>query len=271
MSGYKSLILALSLCVLLTGLTKAEDADYLNEQAVTIALTKFDVNETMLELSWKISNNTDHDVWICDAIGTRTWEDETIDYETFMAEDLQTLVISCRLAKPIYALFVMPTNFFGRYVRLQAGQDLTESLSLTMPISRLLLLENETRVVPYATQLSIEIGYYDEDLPVLILQIVDVARRLNCESIDFEDYPEDYDIFRRYFKGMLVEDAFNNNKWADFRESVTSGADEIIFPYMTQFHDAGEHILDEQILRLEIDGVSIPMKGSWPQSSDFER
>ncbi len=259
MNRYKNIIFMLSLCILFARFALARDVDDSNEQeqTLTIALTGFDVNESRLELQWNIKNNSDHDIWICNAIGTRTWEDNTIDYETFMAEDLRTLVISCRLAKPIYALFTQTTHFFGRYVRLRAGQDRTESSTFATPFDISPLLENEMRGAPYATRLAIEIGYYDEDLPSLILQIVDVARRLNCESIDFEDYPEDYKIFRRYFGGMLIEDAFN--KWADFRETVTSGADEIIFPYMTQFNDAGEHIMDEQILRLEIDGVRIPV------------
>ena len=265
MNRHKNMILILSLSIVSTQCVHAEVADDSTEQkeAVIIALTKFDVNETNLELRWNIKNNSDHDIWICKTIGTRTWEDNTFDYETFLDEDLRTLVISCRLAKPIYAIFPQTTNFFGKYIRLRAGQDRTESFTFAIPFDISPFLENEMRGAPYATRLAIEIGYYDEDLPALILQIVDVARRLNCESIDFEDYYNDYRIFRRYFGGMLIEDTFN--KWADFRESVESGSDEIILPYMTQFHNIGEHILDEQFLRLEIDNVLIPIEGNWSQ------
>ena len=263
---YKNKILMLGLCVVFASWVQAEDSDDSIEQDLTIALTKFDVNDTTLEINWNITNNTDHDVWICDGIGIRYADPSYYDFEIFLAEDLRTLVISWRLAKPFRVIFFQKPDYFGRYVRLRAGQVRTESLSLTLPIGRYILIVNELRYTPYPTRLTLDIGYYDEDLPALILQIVDVARRLNCESIDFEDYGVDYWIFGRYFGGLLIEDTFN--KWEEFRESIMSGADEIILPYMIHLNGFGEHILDEQVLRLVVDGVRIPMKlGPYPPTN----
>ena len=66
-----SLILTLTLCIFFPRFAQAESGDDPNnmeEKVVTIELTKLDVNETTLELSYKIKNNTDHDVWICDDV-----------------------------------------------------------------------------------------------------------------------------------------------------------------------------------------------------------
>lgn len=263
MNRYKNIILMLGLCVVFARCVQAEDANdsIEQEQALTIALTEFDVNETTLKLSWKIMNNTDHDIWICDSISERNWEYLYVsDFEAFIAEDDQTLVLSWRLDKPLFGFFSTSVDFVGRYFRLRAGQERSEFETFPLPFSIFPYLEYDTGDAPYATRLAIEIGYYDEDLPGLIQQIVDIARRLNCESIDFENFEEyarDYKILDRYFGGLLIEKAFSEQE--DFRESTMSGGDEIILPYISEFYNVGEHILDEQILRLEIDGVYIPM------------
>ena len=259
MNMYKKIILLLGLCTIFVTRLQAEDVNNLKtqEETLSIALTGYDVNETTFKLSWSIKNNSDHDILICDAIGDRFLGYQS-GFERYIAADNQTLVFSWRLDKPICGLYPYPIDFLGRYVRLRANQEWSKSLTFALPLSRSPLIECDTGDASYATRLAIEIGYYDEDLPAQILQIVDVARRFNCESIKFEDYSEDWKIFRRYFAGILIEDSFN--KWADFRESITSGADEIIIPYIGEFHNMGEHVLDEKILRLDISGVHIPMR-----------
>ena len=63
----------LMICTLLTQSIQAEDVNDLDisqESAVNIELTKLDVNDTTLELSYKIKNNTDHDVFTVSRSGT---------------------------------------------------------------------------------------------------------------------------------------------------------------------------------------------------------
>jgi len=256
---YKKIILLLGLCTIFVTRLQAEDVNNLKtqEETLSIALTGYDVNETTLKLSWSIKNNSDHDILICDAIDERLLGYPP-GFDRYVAVDNQTLVFCWRLDKPILAMYPNPVDFFGRYVRLRANQEWSKSLTFALPLGYSTLIEIFRGDASYATRLAIEIGYYDEDLPAQILQIVDVARRFNCESIKFEYYSEDWKIFRRYFAGILIEDSFN--KWADFRESITSGADEIIIPYIGEFGSRGEHVLDEKILRLDISGVHIPMR-----------
>jgi hypothetical protein len=77
-----------------------------NEQNsdVSIIITKFQVNDQALELGLKIINDTDHDIWICDSVNT----DGVRDFEVFMAEDNQTLVVRRRFdLNPDQAGFVL--------------------------------------------------------------------------------------------------------------------------------------------------------------------
>jgi hypothetical protein len=79
---------------------------------VTMALTGFDVNDTNFELSWKIKNNTDHDVWICDDMIVET----DSDLEVYLSEKDLSLIIRRRLDVP--TAFWVQTNT-GRYVLLR--------------------------------------------------------------------------------------------------------------------------------------------------------
>jgi len=93
-------ILALTLCVFLARCTHAESADDLDhdeESAVTIELSRLEVTDANLDLSWKVKNNTDHDVWICDNINTHYLS----AFETFLAKDAETLLIRKRFDLPI--------------------------------------------------------------------------------------------------------------------------------------------------------------------------
>ena len=97
-----------------------------------------------------------------------------------------------------------------------------------------------------------EMGFYDEDLPCLILQIVDINNKLNCNSNLGHQDDEVWEIYYRFFPGTFIANTYNNNQ--SFRNSVTSAVDEIVIPYL------GETINGEKILRIEIDGLSIPLE-----------
>ena len=54
-----------------------------------IELTHLDVNDTNLKIGFKIINNTDHDIWLCDKY-----------VDTFMDTDNRTLVLRTRYNLP---------------------------------------------------------------------------------------------------------------------------------------------------------------------------
>ena len=106
----------------------------------------------------------------------------------------------------------------------------------------------------HARRVALEIGYYDEDLPALILDIVNMAERFNCDgsAISPEEPEKTLQVYRRFFGGIRIARLFNAEHAAYFRNSVTSGGDEVIAPYFRQA------LHGEQVLRLEVDNVSIP-------------
>jgi hypothetical protein len=245
MNRYKTLILALVLCVLMTGFTKADDP---NEQAVTIVLTGFDMNESRLELQWNIKNDSDHDIWVCDDIKIHNNE---INSEIFMNEDNKTLMIRRRFDVPYYC--TMSSLYYAKYTRLRPGEKRPESLSLPIPVYHFDLFVGMLSRAEYAKRLVLEIGYYNEDLPELILNIIEVAEKLNSEDVDI--HSDDAKITYRYFPGLVVSSLIGglsgfNSLDEDF--SVDPN-EQICVPYTFQA------LTGEQVLRLEINGVHIPM------------
>lgn len=251
-------ILALTLCVFLARCTNAEsgdDFDHEDESTVTIVLTKLEVTDANLDLSWKVKNNTDHDVWICDNINTHY----PSLFEAFLAQDAETLIIRKRFDLPIYKGVIWELAFQGRYVRLHPGQERTESVSLTIPVGRYRQFEGEEveqTNAEYARRLILEIGFYNEDLPGMILHIVELAERLNCASGVLRD--NDLEIYGRFFGGLVIASFFSSSSWSSFRESINEGGEEILMPHMQLVR------MGEQVLRLTVDGVSIPYKSSSP-------
>ena len=144
------------------------------QAAVKIVLTKFDVNDTRLELGWKITNNTDHNVWICDSLH----QVQPSIFEMFLDKDNRTLLIRRRFnIQLIEALLWKYPPVLSRYVRLLPGQEKAESQSFSLPVQPDRISAKEYGNAEYAERLSIEIGFYDEDLPELILKIVELSVR----------------------------------------------------------------------------------------------
>jgi len=238
------LITALILCFVLTMWPQAGDGDNPDveeETGVTIELTKLDVNDTNLELQYKIKNGTDHDVWICDNVNKIA-----NPFEVFLAKDAQTLVLRKRLDVPSSKIWhTQPT---GLYVRLRPGEDLFESLSLNLPVqsSFVFASQGRTLVTQNARFLSLEIGFYDEDLPGLILSIIQEADKfsdLKCFAATA--------MTKEYFRGLLVRNRMGT------------------LPSITEAHSKGQVFIcyswqaltGEKVLRIVVDGVSIPYEG----------
>lgn len=221
---------------------------------VIIELTGFDVNDINLELSWKIINNTDHDVWICDS--ATDW---------FMYKDNETLVIRMRYnISNAGMLWEIPYPRF-RYSRLRPGQEKVKSITHPLPVKPDALFKASRGNAEHASRVALEIGYYDEDLRALILEIVNVRDKLGCDwsAISFAEVPHStWEVYNRFFGGVLIAQLFNSPTVEYFRDSVMSGGDEIIAPYFRQA------LHGEQVLRLEVDNVSIPYKTNFPPLND---
>jgi len=230
-------------------LTAEEDA------IVKLVLTKLVVDDQNFEMGWKIVNNTDHDVWICDNY-----------VDKFMDRDNETLVIRMRYnISNAGMLWEIPYPRF-RYSRLGPDQEKVKSLSLALPVEPSATFKTSRGNAEHARRVALEIGYYDEDLRALILEIVNVAERLGCDAsaISFWDPQSTEEVYHRFFGGVLIAQLFNSPTVEYFHDSVTSGGDEIIAPY---FHQA---LYGEQVLRLEVDNVSIPYESNYPPLTNHE-
>ena len=214
---------------------------------VTMALTGLDVNDTKLELSYKIKNNTDHDVWICDDVSVFT----PTDFEVYLSEDEQSLLIRRRFDVPTTVYWAaLP---YGRYVLLRSDQERTESLSLDVPVDPRRFFATELAISDRARRLVLEIGFYNEDLPKLIRDILEMEEKLNCARLEFNsNYPRAF--FARYFKGIWISQLFGGlSGFESF--AYKEGSEEIKIPYS---HYTRQNFNDEQVLRIEVDGVHIP-------------
>ena len=240
-------MMVFTLCVFSQRCAQAESANDPNNEegkVVTIELTKLDVNDTKLELGWKIKNNTDHDVWICDDMIVET----DSDLEVYLSEKERILIIRIRLDVP--TAFWVQTNSTGRYVLLRPEQERTESVSLAVPVEPCRVYATELATSLYARRLVLEIGFYDEDLPKLIRDILEIAEKLNC--LEYSEHTTD--LFMCYFKGAWIAQLFGG--LSGFEENTyKEGSEEINIPYTRQ------QLSGEQVLQIEVDGVHIPYLG----------
>ena len=251
-----SLLMLLLVSVLLARFEPEEPADVMTAEEdaiVKLVLTKLVVDDQNLELGWKITNGSDHDVWVCETMNTNA---KLIKFETFMAKDDETLVIRRRFDLPLAVSLERPIG--GRYARLLPGQDRVESLSLPVPVIIDHLFEAELGNAQYAKRLVLETGFYNEDLPDLLLHIAEVAEKLSCDESLLR--LNDAEIYARYFGGLWISGVFNDDNYvsSQLRESVKEGKDEIVMPHM------GKARIGEHVLRLTIDDVSIPYNGLVP-------
>jgi hypothetical protein len=238
------LFMSLFFFALLVQFSRADDIDNIKEAAVTIVLTKFDVNDINLELAWKIKNDTDHDVWVCDTVRTPRPK-----FDVFLSADLKTLQIRRSLDVQTSRIwrYGPPT---GRYVRLLPGEDLTESLVLNLPVeSSFVYATKSTEVTKYASCIALEIGYYDEDLPALVRSIIQEAEKFSST------FNANFTIKIDYFRGLVVKTIFGSLEDFDSLNKDPYNDGNVLIPYSEQA------LTGEKVLQIYIDGVSIPYQG----------
>ncbi|MHC4168816.1 MAG: hypothetical protein ACYSWQ_17850 [Planctomycetota bacterium] len=251
MNKSMNLFLALTVCFFLAWYAQAGNEDDLDssdeESDVTIALAELDVNDTNLELSYKIKNNTDHDIWICDSVST----ERTINFEVYLAEDAQTLIIRKRLDILPDVVWHRPPKY-GRYIRLLPAQEYSESLSLAVPVHPSLVYIGDGANAEFASRLVIEIGFYNEDVLKRIRSILEVGERFYGAGVESTDYESD--IMRRYFKGLLLTNYFGGLSHFDEVHPAAGGSELLV--------GATYDLIGEQVLQITVDGLYIPYENS---------
>ena len=217
------------------------------ESGLRLMLTKYEVTGQRLELQYKTRNNTDHDIWLCDSAKVITKPEQR--FEVYMAEDGISLLIRKRHDVPLLRLWF--TSPRGRYIRLPAGQEHIESISLTLPIQPVATFSELPKMqeVVYARRLVLEIGYYLEDLPEMIRGIIAEAERIGCSDTNLDD--GDYSIHERYFEGLLLARFLKYNEY--FRHDNPKDATNQVTISYTDRLLKGEHCS-----RIVINGIFIP-------------
>jgi hypothetical protein len=209
--------------------------------AVTIELTKLEVTDSSLELTYTIRNSSDHSVWVCSEVGS-------MPFEMYLTHDQQTLLLRKRLDVPSTAVWNRPPAA-GTYTRLGPGAAQPESMLLDLPVTQKAIYASvtTTEVPQTVRRLALEIGYYDEDLPALVRGIFDVADKFSPESRNL-----DPNIERTYFRGLAVRRALGAY---DIMNQDPYGEGRISIGYSYQA------LVGEKVLRMEVNGVAIPYRG----------
>jgi hypothetical protein len=229
------------LCAIMSPPGGENGPDMIRDAAVAVEITKLDLNESRLSLSYSIKNGTSRDAWICSEVGS-------IPFEVFLTSDKQTLVIRKRLDVPCSRRWrgLAPV---GAYVRVAPGASLVESAEIALPVSPAVLYASgyATESTQPVRHLALEIGYYDEDLPALIHSIFAVADKSGLTSLDVPA-----DILDTYFRGLRVRGVLGGFDDMN-KDPYGQGCVRIVY--------SDQALTGEKVLRLDVNDVSIPYKG----------
>ncbi len=244
MDAARRILKVLAICCLCNMASHAQPADPVESPdagkglTVTIELTKLEVTDTSLGLTYKIRNSSDHNVWACSEVSS-------IPFEVFLMDDRQTLLIRKRLDVPTTVAWHRPPAA-GTYVRLGPGAAQAESLLLALPVAPSTVYASPATAEPaqIIRRLALEIGYYDEDLPALVRSILDVAEKFNLEG-----GTPDPNLERTYFRGLAVRRALASYGTMN-KDPDGTGCVHIDYSYQA--------LTGEKVLRMEISGVAIP-------------
>jgi hypothetical protein len=223
---------ALLILVLLSIGTQAKSEDYTS--GPTISVSKLDISDKTLELSYEIKNKSKKDIWLLAGFG-RT----SVSAEAFMKKDNQTLLIRRRLDVPFNGGDGIP---YFRYVLLRSEQSLTESVKRNLPFHPQYGFgagfRREAQGLEYATRLAIEIGYYTDDLPERISSVLEKADKIATPKSNDESKIKYYFISSLYYNKMS--------------EILRQRSDEILVPYTYQWFKG------EKVLQTTADELRIP-------------
>jgi len=167
-------LMAMLFCLFTSSLLWADTEDSNNTDGLRIVVNSVDVNDEILKLNYEIQNNSQQEIWICDSLAAYRG---ICDFDVYLDKDDKTLIIRKRFDLPTDMIWTNPP--FGRYIRIGPGKKRTESLLLSVPVygrSRFDLIEPLQNLV-YATQIAIEIGYYEGNLPEIFINLFEESEK----------------------------------------------------------------------------------------------
>ncbi len=172
MQRQANVIMAIQFMVFFGGTAWAEDmAAGIQSQSnrVTMTITESKVTETVINIRYQITNDSQQDIWLCE--GIVSWPSVGPDFEIYLSEGSKTLTIRKRLSVRGKEHIEWPFPPFATYLRLPVGERRFESITLPLPIHPVLVFGQRSppEDTAYATQLRIEIGYHESDLSKIIL------------------------------------------------------------------------------------------------------
>jgi hypothetical protein len=231
------IIAAMLICLPTPAQTQAKPAD--NATAPTITITKLDITDKTLNLSYEIRNTSEQDIWILGGFA-----ESDLSFDVFLDKDGRTLLMQRRFDVPSGGGDVVP----GRYVLIRPGDTRTESVTLALPVwpeyglasGRTAQLASQN----LATRLAIEVGYYPS-LPEKIRRTLEEADRIGMN-------PKTDDDRRRF---LYLQDSLRFNA---LNETLSRRDEEILLPYTHQWFKG------EQVLRAVGENVRIPYEEKDP-------
>ncbi len=230
------IIATLAICLPMATQAQAKSAD--NATAPTITITKLDITDKTLKLTYEIRNASGQDIWVCEGFDSLRG-----NFEVEMAQDGATLLIRRRFDVP--KVGYSPALPFARYVRICKGDNREESLVLSLPVHpyRVLLgAQRLVRVIEHATRLSLELDFYSGDLPGMIFGLLEEAEKdPQKKHVRDRGYPTDV-------IGWLNSSVYFNS----INEGIEDREDQVIVPWTNQT------LKGAQYLRTTADDVNIP-------------
>ena len=209
------------------------------EIGVTITLTELKVAEKTIEIRYKIMNSSDHDIWLCDEINVQS------GFEHYLGDDRETLRVRRQLGVPFRG--VNREQPFGQYVRLRPHECRTESVLLRLPVhsGAIFNVGALDRVIGGSLtvkRLTLEIGFYNGNLPETVLDLTKGLREL-VPGVH-RAYPSNA---AEWFGGLRA--FFERN------EPLRDREERVVIPWTNQAFEG------EQVVQMVVDGLSVPWVG----------
>ncbi|MCF7973369.1 MAG: hypothetical protein K9N55_06110 [Phycisphaerae bacterium] len=220
-----------------------------------IVLKKFEITETTIDVVYEIRNETDHEIWICDGLMEGQYSDSY--YEVSRDAAAQRLVVKKHINIPVIGLVDWYFPPFGVYQRLPAGEKHLSSFSRSLPLHRYSSswTGSETPEIVDLTGMVIYVHYYNGDLPGLIRSLLtDADRFIGKLPSDWHDSPDTERILE-YFPGLVLKYYFGSEGLELFNENYS---EDIRNGKLSMAYYKYEFLKDEEVLKLTVDGVSIP-------------
>jgi len=236
MRNFKIIILTSLLCF--QNPSQAQSRSDSMSESPTITVIAMDVSDEVLKLNYEIRNSSEQDIWLYEGLN-RGYK----NFEVYMTEDDETLLIRRRLAVPKNTF--TPEHLSGWYRRIGKNTAREECLLLPLPVHRRTFfrgLKRRVKDLEYAKRLKLEIGFYSGDLNEIIFDFLDKAEKYPEENhINEHGYPID-------IVGWLVSSLHFNTS----NEGVLNRDEQVVL----WWNDGT--LKGEQVIVTKIDDLKVP-------------